>query len=254
MKINNKFLIKTLNVDELVEDMVASMRGRSSSGEWYALEKETKQKARNLVTKLYDKNKKKYLFSKKVMGSLESIKINKIDYNLLAHRKTQSGIFIIDKDRYYTFLEKNNSLRVALLERTFTQNEQTNIGQIITSFFFFQLNEEKFSISDNTEDEKWETFLKLIIYLDFLPITTVYIDTNKKHIDKDKNKIYNALDDGIIYVNKDWNQEYKTKEGTKFISRAHWGVRWTGKGRVKPKLVFVKSSLKQMTRKARRIK
>jgi hypothetical protein len=69
---------------------------------------------------------------------------------------------------------------------------------------------------------------------------------------KEIEKIINKLNDKFIYVTKAWNNNYKTLPNVKYLSRAHWGVRWTGVGREIPKLTFIKASLKEMDKKPER--
>ncbi|WP_163401311.1 hypothetical protein [Flavobacterium fluviatile] len=49
-------------------------------------------------------------------------------------------------------------------------------------------------------------------------------------------------------MTKAWNQKYETLPNTKYLSKAHWGIRWTGEGRKSPIMTFIKASLKEMNK------
>lgn len=189
--------------------------------------------------------KKKYLLSKNVIGTLNTIKIkDDFDCNILKSRKTINGIFLLGKDELYIFNTIGESLRVIYYKINFIEDYSD------TLLFTFKIEENKKLISVDIEENVWKRFLRCIIYLDFLPTEIKYIKPNETIGSTRKDKVINKLNDEFIYVTKAWNNNYKTLPNTKFLSRAHWGIRWTGEGRITPKLVFIKSSFKGLDKRA----
>lgn len=196
------------------------------------------------IEQLLDVNDKtKYIFSKPVIDTLQTIRIkDSFDCNILLSRKTQSGIIVINEKELFAFGYYGLKLRVFHLDLTKTKKE----NMIWMSVFSFDLINNKTIASNNVSEFEWKNFLRCIIYLDFLPITTQNIKPSGRFGNHKEGKVLNESDASFVFVSKAWNQEYETLPGVKYLCRAHWGIRWTGKGRTVPKLVFVKSSLKEM--------
>ena len=189
-------------------------------------------------------NKLKYIFSKSVIQTLDSIKIgNKFDFNILKERTTKNGIIIIDKTELYIFQEQQDKLRV--MNFTISIKENYSDQQVFT----FNLEKNQEIVDDTIEEHVWKKFLQCIIYLDFLPTETKYIKPNEKTGTRKTDKIINNTDNELILVTKAWNTEYKTELGKEFYSKPHWGIRWTGSGRNISKVVFVNGSFKKLNKK-----
>ncbi|SDY12732.1 hypothetical protein SAMN05444411_1324 [Lutibacter oricola] len=197
----------------------------------------------NQLLDVYEKNK--YVFSNSVIDTLYTIKVNdEFDCNILKERKTLNGIIILDSTELYIFQEIGEKLKVM----NFKVSIKDDYSDI--KIFTFNLNENEKIIAENIETEVWKKFLRCLIYLDFLPTETKYINPNEKFGTRKQGKVINKTDHKIILVTKAWNQEYKTKPNTKFYSKAHWGIRWTGSGRTTPKITFIKGSLKGLNKPA----
>ena len=190
-------------------------------------------------------SKKKYIFSKSVIETLDTIKVDlTFDCNILLSRKIQSGIFILDKNRMYLFSTVGENLRVAY----FKYYPETDSSDVLLFSFFLKKNQKV--IAKDIEEGICTNFLQCVIYLDFLPTEINYIKPNEKFGTRKTGKIVNKTDEDFIIVTKAWNQEYRTLPNTSYVSRAHWGIRWTGKGRTEPKMTFIKASLKKLKKKA----
>jgi hypothetical protein len=197
----------------------------------------------NKLLDIYEKNK--YVFSNSVIETLNTIKINdEFDCNILKQRKTSNGIIILDSTELYIFQEIKGKLKVM----NFTVSMKDDYSDI--KLFTFNLNENEKIVAEDIETEVWKKFLRCLIYLDFLPTETKFINPNEKIGTRKEGKIINETDHKIILVTKAWNQEYKTKPNIKFYSKAHWGIRWTGIGRTIPKISFIKGSLKGLNKQA----
>jgi hypothetical protein len=116
--------------------------------------------------------------------------------------------------------------------------------------FTFNLNQNEKIIDENIETEVWKKFIRCLIYLDFLPTEIKYINPNEKFGTRKQGKVINKTEFKVILVTKAWNQEYKTRPKTKFYSKDHWGIRWTGLGRKIPKVTFIKGSIKGLNKQA----
>jgi len=189
-------------------------------------------------------SKSKYLFSKSVSDSLHTIKIkDEFDCNILRNRKTINGIILLNTNELYIFNTIGENLRVLYL-KTDLKNDFADI-----LIFTFKIYTNKKIIDISIESDIWKRFLQSIIYLDFLPTEIKYINPKEKIGQTRKDKIINKLNEKFILVTKAWNQSYKTLPNTKYLSKAHWGIRWTGKGRTIPIMTFIKASLKEMNKK-----
>lgn len=185
-------------------------------------------------------NKKKYLFSKSVIETLNTIKIkDDFDYTILKESKTKEGVIIIDNNELFVVYTTSKNIRVLHFNYDYKNDIANNL------LFTIRFSEGKLIIDNDADPLISKKFLQCIIYLDFLPIETIIIKPGGKTGTKKSGKVINKLSDDFIYVTKAWNQEYKTLPGKKYLSRSHWGIRWTGIGRKIPKLVFVKASYKQ---------
>lgn len=190
-------------------------------------------------------NKKKYIFSKTVIDTLDTIKIkDEFDCNILKERKTSKGIILLNESELYIFEEINQKLRVL----NFTVSVKKDYSDF--NFFTFNLEDNKTIVDNNIEHDVWKRFLQCLIYLDFLETEIKYINPKESTGTKKTDKIVNKTDNSFILVTKAWNQNYKTLPNTKFYSKPHWGIRWTGIGRTTPKMVFVKGAFKEMNKKA----
>jgi len=190
-------------------------------------------------------NKSKYLFSKSVVETLDSIKLtNEFDCNILRSRKTISGIILLNKTELYIFNTCGDNLRVIY----FDYSVENDSSAVLIFTFKITENEKIVLVDYNSEISK--KFLQCIIYLDFLPTEIKYINPKEKIGNLRADKIINKTDDKFILVTKAWNQKYETLPNTKYLSRAHWGIRWTGKERKIPTLTFIKASLKEMEKQA----
>lgn len=189
-------------------------------------------------------NKLKYIFSKSVIETLDTIKVNlDFDCNILLSRKIKNGVYILDKNQMFLFNTVEEVLRVIY----FKYYPKTDSSDV--QMFSFYLKENRKVIAQEAENGNTTKFLRCCMYLEFLPIETKYIQPSEKFGTKKTGKIINKTKDEFIIVTKAWNQEYKTLPNTKYISRAHWGIRWTGKGRKIPKMTFIKASFKEMNKK-----
>ena len=194
---------------------------------------------------LNEESKKKFLFSKNVVDTLKTIKIkDNFDCNILKSRKTINGIILLHREEFYIFNTIGENLRV-LYYRLNLKEDYFDMN-----VFTFKIQENKKLISIDIEKEIWKKFLRCIIYLDFLPTEIIYIKSKETVGSTRKDKIINKLNDDYIYVTKAWNNNYKTLPNTKFFSKAHWGIRWTGEGRTTPKLTFINASFKELNKKA----
>jgi hypothetical protein len=188
-------------------------------------------------------SKAKYLFSKSVTETLDTIKLkDEFDCNILQARKTINGIILLSKFKLYIFNTIGENLRVVY----FNYHETTDSADVM--LFTFKIVKNEKIIGVNISTEIWKTFLQCIIYLDFLPIEIKYINAKEKFGNIRENKIINKTDDKFILVTKAWNQKYETLSNTKYFSKAHWGIRWSGENRLIPKLTFVKASFKEMNK------
>ena len=190
-------------------------------------------------------SKKKYIFSKTVIETLDTIKIkDEFDCNILKERKTSNGIILLNESELYIFQEINQKLRVL--------NFVVSVKKDYTdfNFFTFNLEENKTIVDNHIGSDVWKQFLQCIIYLDFLETEIKYINPKETTGTKKTDKIVNKTDNTFILVTKAWNQSYKTRPNIKFYSKPHWGIRWTGTGRATPKMVFVKGSFKEMNKEA----
>lgn len=189
------------------------------------------------------KSKAKYLFSKNVVETLDTIKLtNEFDCNILHSRKTINGIILLNKNELYIFNTVGENLRVA-----YFNYKKENDSSAVLNFTFKIVKNEKIVMADyNSEITK--KFLQSIIYLDFLPVEIKYINANEKFGKVRADKIINKTDEKFILVTKAWNQKYDTLPNTKYLSKAHWGIRWTGEGRKIPIMTFIKASLKEMNK------
>lgn len=191
------------------------------------------------------KSKSKYLFSKPVVETLDSIKIkDEFDCNILRERKTVNGIIFLNEFEFYIFNTKYENLRVIF----FNINIQKDFFDV--KLFTFKIKENKKVVSVDISSEVWKRFLQSIIYLDFLPTEVKYILPNSNIGKTRKDKVVNKTDSSFILVTKAWNQEYKSLPNTKFFSREHWAIRWSGVGRVIPKMTFIKASFKELNKQA----
>lgn len=189
--------------------------------------------------------KSKYIFSKSVIETLDTIKINKeFDCNILLSRKISSGLFLLNKNELYLFNTIGENLRVLY----FKYYPETDSSDVLIFTYFLKKNEKVIGVDIN--QDICDNFLKCSIYLDFLPTEIKYIKPSEKFGTRKTGKIINKTEDDFIIVTKAWNQEYRTLPNTKYISRAHWGIRWVGIGRETPKLVFIKASLKSLRKRA----
>ncbi|MGY8909572.1 MAG: hypothetical protein ACKVIG_06900 [Flavobacteriales bacterium] len=196
-----------------------------------------------LKSLLHVGSKKKYLFSKNVIDTLKAISVkDDFDCNILRSRKTINGIILLNKDEFYIFNTIGENLRVLYYQ----VNLKEDYFDIL--LFTFKIEENKKIISVDIEENIWKRFLRCIIYLDFLPTEIKYIKPNGIIGSTRKDKIINKLSDEFIYVTKAWNNNYKTLPNTKFLSKAHWGIRWAGKGKNIPKLTFIKASFKEFNK------
>ena len=200
-----------------------------------------------LYALLKTENKPKYIFSKSVIETLDTIKVNlDFDCNILLSRKIKNGIFILDKNQMYIFNTVGEVLRVKYL-KYYSETDSSDI-----QMFSFYLKENRKVIAQEIESGNTTKFLRCCIYLEFLPIETKFIKPSEKFGTKKSGKILNKTKDEFIIVTKAWNQQYKTLPNTKYISRAHWGIRWTGKGRKTQKVTFIKASFKEMNKRPER--
>jgi hypothetical protein len=200
-------------------------------------------KEANELLDIYKKNK--YVFSKSVIDTLHRIKINdEYDCNILKERKTSNGIIIVDSSELYIFQQFGDKLKVI----DFTVSIKDDYSDI--QLFTFNLNQNEKIIDERIETEVWKKFLRCLIYLDFLDTETRYINPNEKFGTRKQGKIINETDQKLILVTKAWNQEYKTKPNTKFYSKGHWGIRWSGIGKKESKLTFIKGSIKELNKPA----
>ena len=196
---------------------------------------------------LETENKLKYIFSKSVLNTLDTIKIgSNFDFNILKERLTKNGIIILDATELYIFQEENKKLRVL----NFTTSIKEEYSDV--KIFTFNLEANKEIVDDSIEVEVWKKFLQCMIYLDFLPTETKFILPNEKTGTRKTDKIINKTDNKLILVTKAWNTEYKTEPGKEFYSKPHWGIRWIGPGRSKSKVVFVNGSFKKMNKQPER--
>ena len=116
--------------------------------------------------------------------------------------------------------------------------------------FSFYLKKNKLVAAKDIDQRIIAKFLQCFIYLEFLPIDIIFIKPNEKFGTRNTGKVINITKDEFIIVSKAWNEEYKTLPNTKYISREHWGIRWTGIGRTIAKITFIKTSFKEMNKKA----
>ncbi|WP_350291887.1 hypothetical protein [uncultured Croceitalea sp.] len=188
--------------------------------------------------------KLKYIFSKSVIDTLDTIKVDlTFDCNILLSRKIQDGVLILDKNQMYLFNTIGENLRVSY----FKYFPETDSADVLLFSFFLKKN--KKVIAQDIEEGICIKFLRSIIYLEFLPTEIKYIKPKEKFGTRRTGKVVNRTEENFIIVTKAWNQEYRTLPNTKYISRAHWGIRWTGKGRAIPKLTFIKASLKGLKKR-----
>jgi hypothetical protein len=200
-------------------------------------------KEANELLDIFEKNK--YVFSNSVIDTLHTIKINdEFDCNILKERKTSNGIIIVDSNELYIFQQIEDKLKVI----NFTVSIKDDYSDI--QLFTFNLNQNEKIIDKNIETEVWKKFIRCLIYLDFLPTETKYIKPNEKFGTRKQGKIINETEYKVILVTKAWNQEYKTRPKTKFYSKEHWGIRWTGVRRQIPKVTFIKGSIKGLNKLA----
>jgi hypothetical protein len=200
-------------------------------------------KEANELFDILDKNK--YVFSNSVIDTLHTIKVNDaFDCNILKERKTLNGIIILDSNELYIFQQIGDKLKVI----DFTVSIKDDYSDI--QLFTFNLNQNEKIIDGKIETEVWKKFIRCLIYLDFLPTETKYINPNEKSGTRKQGKIINETEYKVILVTKAWNQEYKTKPKTTFYSKDHWGIRWTGVGRKIPIMTFIKSSIKGLNKPA----
>jgi hypothetical protein len=200
-------------------------------------------KEANELLDIFEKNK--YVFSNSVIDTLHTIKINdEFDCNILKERKTSNGIIILDSNELYIFQQIGDKLKVI----NFTVSIKDDYSDI--QLFTFNLNQNEKIIDKNIETEVWKKFIRCLIYLDFLPTETKYIKPNEKFGTRKQGKIINETEYKVILVTKAWNQEYKTRPKTKFYSKEHWGIRWTGVRRQIPKVTFIKGSIKGLNKLA----
>ncbi|MCH4824621.1 hypothetical protein ML462_15715 [Gramella lutea] len=184
--------------------------------------------------------KDKYVFAQTVIDTLDTIKIkDEFDCNILKNRKSESGIIILDQSELYIFEEFEGKLKVM----NFIVSLKDDYSDFL--MFTFDLNENKKIVATNIETEVWKKFLRCLIYLDFLPTEIKYVKPNEKTGTRKQGKVINKTDQKLILVTKAWNQEYQTEPGTKFFSKPHWGIRWTGPGRTISTVTWIKGSLKE---------
>lgn len=193
--------------------------------------------------------KPKYIFAGTVKDTLHTIKIkDKFDCNVLLKLKKTAAYICIDHRELFIYALQGNHMRIAHMT---LQKRGGKIDQYEWYLFKFDITDNAVVIGKDAGDFQWQRFLRCLIYLEFLPTEFKYINANQKYNTRDRhNKIINKTNHNFILVTKAWNYEYRTKLGEKFYSAAHWGIRWTGKGRTTPSMVFVKGSMKQRTQKA----
>lgn len=192
-------------------------------------------------------NKIKYVFAKSVLNTLDTIRIkDDFDCNILHSRKTINGVFILSEKEIYIVHSTQEKIRVLYLN-IIVEEDATDV-----QLFTFNLVKNEKVLDPTIDNNTWKKFLQCLIYLDFLPTDVKYIKPGMKHGTKKGDQFLNRTNDNVILITKNWNTDYKTEPGTSFLSRSHWGIRWTGKGRSIPKLVYVQSSLKELNKPAQK--
>jgi hypothetical protein len=235
MKLGKDSALEKLRTSK--DDLISALKKESAT--WDSFD----DKEAHEILDIYEKNK--YVFSNSVIDTLHTIKVNDaFDCNILKERKTSNGIIIIDSTELYIFKQIGDKLKVI----NFTVSIKDDYSDI--QLFTFNLKQNEKIIDETIETEVWKKFIRCLIYLDFLPTETKYINPNEKFGTRKQGKIINETDQKLILVTKAWNQEYKTKPKTKFYSKDHWGIRWTGIGRKLPKVSFIKGSIKGINKLA----
>ena len=206
----------------------------------------TQEELKDRIAGLYDllstpKTHKPYYCTESMLSCLDLLKINKIGdhYNWT--------YFSTLKDQKATFIFPNNSLLrmhidgeiIWFLHMEFQPDEDKIRGNM--KWVMFYLNRktgelcEHFGHKDVQRIEKFIYSLLCFVYL--ADNEEVLVAANSKHGTRKSGKLINSTPFPMIIITSKWNITAIRTEG--FSVSPHFAVRYTGKGRTVPRVVFI---------------
>lgn len=235
MKLDNHIAKRFLTDDMLIMEML----GDTFPG--IPMEKYTESpEVMGLAKVLYPINQKAYYCTNTVLNMLDMLKVS---------RKNQDydwSVFNNITNQKFTYIFPDNSLlRVfvddELIHMTYVfMNMKTeNYGEMKWVMFYVDKKTGKKCDHFNHKDvQNNEEFVyKLLCFIHLTENDELVLKPKEKTGTKKSGKIVNTLNVPLTIITSRWNTTVIRTEG--FSVKGHFAIRWSGEGRLIPKLVFI---------------
>lgn len=247
MVLNNHIASKFLLDDTFVIEMMSVMmpdelNKMTSDQELSDMEKSQLFALNNTVSAI---DQKAFYITDTILDKVQLLKVNlkengHYDWSVFSHLKNQKK----------TFIFSNNSLIRLSIDYGFicfcwidAKPSIHNKKDLQTNFHLFNLNQEtqEFShnwIPDSYIGELEEKIYKLLCFFYLCENEEIVINPGEKYGNRKQGKFINTFSNiPVTIVNNNWNVTSIRTES--FGVRGHFAIRWTGKDRQTPKMVFI---------------
>lgn len=186
-------------------------------------------------------NQKSFWITNTVLNKLSLMKLNdNLDWTYFKGLKDQKMTFVFPDNSLLRFRIENNVIQMIHLKMLNSKlmadlNQPNNV--VWDVFCIDAESGDKSSNFDDSQAIREKFMYRILCFFFFSENTEVVVDAGKKYGTKKEGKIINKLPFPITVVNSNWNiTSIRTDE---FGVRGHFAMRWTGKGRLTPKMVFI---------------
>lgn len=191
-----------------------------------------------------------------ILEKVDMLKVKKqdnghYDWSVFDHLEKQKKTFIFPDNYLIRLYISSGYLGFCYID-TVPAPEHPGHRQVIFHLFHYHQDEKRFSSNwDQDVGELEEQIYKLFCFFYLSENDFIVVEPGRKHGTRKEGKLINSLDVPVTIVNSNWNITSIRTEG--FGVRGHFAIRWSGKGRSIPKMVFIKPFKKKgYVRKAKK--
>ena len=245
MKLKNHIAYRFLTDDtfamEMLEAMYPNIMDKIENGS-----NKVKHEIYSFNNLIENNDNKSYWITSTVLDKLNLLKVkrndnNEFDWSIFKDIRSEK-ITLIFPDNRLLRMETQQGSVLTFMHLKFVKDEgSTGDGEVKWDNFWADLSIPNRLSENFTEKEIKnidEFIYKLLIFFYLSENELNVLQPNEKHGTKKTGKIVNELPFPLTVVDNNWNVTSIRLDG--FGVKGHFAVRWTGKGRTTPRMVFIK--------------
>lgn len=243
--IANRFLTDETLMMEMIETLhpVEFRNLLSAEGELGHVD----SKIAGLFNLLSSECQRPYYITNTVIDKLEMLKINKkhtdgigehYDWTYFKSLKNQKVTFIFPENSLLRFVVNDDTLHFCFMN--FNSDKGKDSGQLLwTMFYVNRKTGEQCEHFSHDDVKTIELFVYRVLCFFYLSKNEmIIVNPGMKYGTRREGKFINSFDKiPVTIVNSSWNVTSIRTEG--FDVSGHFAIRWTGEGRLIPKMVFI---------------